>query len=138
MKGETMTTEERLGRLERQNQRMKKGFIVLTLALASAVIMGQAISPPVPHVIRARKFEVVNGKGKTMVELGSTRLFGYLFISNRDGKVVATISTNHSGDGMIRTLDREGRPLIVLSSKKNGESFIATFKRGEETGEKKP
>ena len=130
-----MTTEERLGRLERQNQRMKKGLIALTLAMASAMIMGQVISSPIPNVIRARKFEVVNGKGNTMVELGSTRLFGYLFVSNQQGKVIATASTNHSGDGMIRTLDSEGRPLIVLSSKKNGESFIATFKRGEE---KKP
>ena len=130
-----MTMEERLGCLERQNQRMKKGLIALTLAMASAMIMGQVISSPIPNVIRARKFEVVNGKGNTMVELGSTRLFGYLFVSNQQGKVIATVSTNHSGDGMIRTLDSEGRPLIVLSSKKNGESFIATFKRGEE---KKP
>ena len=130
-----MTMEERLGCLERQNQRMKKGLIALTLAMASAMSMGQVISSPIQNVIRARKFEVVNGKGNTMVELGSTRLFGYLFVSNQQGKVIATVSTNHSGDGMIRTLDSEGRPLIVLSSKKNGESFIATFKRGEE---KKP
>lgn len=133
-----MTTEERLRRLERQNQRMKKGFIVLTLALASAVTMGQVIRPSVPNIIQARKFEVVNNRGKTMLELGSTRLFGYMFVSNREGKVVATISTNHSGDGMIRTLDKDGRPLIVLSSKKNGESFIATFKRGEEIEKGKP
>lgn len=127
-----MTTEERLGRLERQNRRMKKGLIALSLALASTLIMGQAIRSEIPNVIRARKFEVVNGRGRTMVELGSTRIFGYLFISNQDGTVVTTISSNHVGDGMIRTLDRDGRPLIVLSSKKNGEGFIATFKRGEE------
>ncbi len=132
-----MTTEERLERLERQNRRMKNGFTLLALVLASAVIMGQALSARVPNVIRAKKFEVVNDKDKTMVELGSTRLFGYVFVSNRNGQAVATISTNHTGDGMIRTTDSLGRPLVVITSKLNGEGYIATFKRGEKAGEMK-
>jgi hypothetical protein len=131
-----MTTEERLKRLERQNRRMKKGFALAILALASTVIMGQVLRPKIPRVIRARKFEVVNDKNMTMAELGSTRLFGYLFISNRLGKVVATIATHHTGEGMIRTTDSLGRPLVIITSKKNGEGFIATLKRGEEMKER--
>ena len=133
-----MTTEERLGRLERQNRRMKKGFALVIIALASTVIMGQVLRPKIPHIIRARKFEVVNDKDMTMVELGSTQLFGYLFISNRRGRVVATIATNRSGEGLIRTMDSLGRPLVVITSKKNGEGFIATLKRGEKIKGEKP
>lgn len=133
-----MTIEERLRRLERQNRRMKKGLALVIIALARTVIMGQALRPKIPRVIRARKFEVVNDKDMTMVELGSTRLFGYLFISNRKGQVVATIATNLSGDGLIRTMDSLGRPLVVITSKKNGEGFIATLKRGEKMKEEKP
>ncbi|MEE9240217.1 MAG: hypothetical protein V3U53_03400 [bacterium] len=129
----TMTVEERLERLERQNRRMKKGFALLALALAGFVTMGQVSRQSVPELISAKKFYVVNDKGQTMVELGSTRLFGYLFVSNRKGRVIATISTNHSGDGMIRTIDSKGRPLVIITSKKNGEGFIATMKRGEMT-----
>ncbi len=133
-----MTIEERLRRLERQNRRMKKGFALAVIALASTVIMGQVVRPKIPRIIRARKFEVVNDKNMTMVELGSTRLFGYLFISNRHGKVVATIATNHTGEGLIRTMDNQGRPLVVITSKKNGEGFIATLKRGEKMKQVKP
>jgi hypothetical protein len=133
-----MTIEERLRRLERQNRRMKKGFALVIIALASTVIMGQVLRPKIPRVIRARKFEVVNDKNMTMAELGSTRLFGYLFISNRHGKVAATIATNRAGEGLIRTMDSLGRPLVVITSKKNGEGFIATLKRGEEVTREKP
>lgn len=129
-----MTIEERLERLERQNRRLKKGGSVLALALVSAVIMGQVSRQKIPRVIKARKFQVVNKRGNTMVELGSIRPFGYVFVSNRKGKVVASISANHSGDGMIRTTDSESRPLVVITSKKNGEGYIATFKRGEIAG----
>ncbi len=130
-----MTTEERLERLERQNRRIKKGFALVIIALAGTVIMGQVLRPKIPHISRARKFEVVNDTHMTMVELGSTRLFGYLFISNRRGRVVATIATNLAGEGLIRTMDSLGRPLVIITSKKNGEGFIATLKRGVE---KKP
>jgi hypothetical protein len=35
-------------------------------------------------------------------------------------------------------MDSQGRPLVVITSKKNGEGFIATLKRGEKMKRKKP
>jgi hypothetical protein len=60
--------EERLNKLEAQNQRLKWGGVAVLAAVSAVVLMGQAA--PVPQVIEAQKFVVKDAGGNVRGWLG--------------------------------------------------------------------
>ena len=60
-------------------------------------------------VIQAKKFEVVNGDGKTVASIGADAEGGVLSIGNNEGEEVAAIAATADGDGGIVTIDSKGQ-----------------------------
>jgi len=57
-----LTLQERVGRLERQNWRLKVGMLAVLAVVGGLVFM--AATNPVAKVVRAERFELVDAKGK--------------------------------------------------------------------------
>ena len=92
------TIETRLGRLERQNRIYRNLFILAGLALVA--VLGYGAAEPVPEVIRARRFEVLNKMGKRVVVMGGNRLGnGFLRVQNNDPGILGHIALAVDGNG---------------------------------------
>lgn len=63
-----MRIADRLDRLERDNRRLKTVVGVLLTALAGMTLLGSAGTP---DTITAKRFVVVDGDGKTLIEVGA-------------------------------------------------------------------
>ena len=55
--------ESRLGKLERDNRRLKMAFGVMSLLFATVVFIGMAMPEQIPKVIQAQQFQAVNENG---------------------------------------------------------------------------
>jgi hypothetical protein len=109
-RGETMNETElisRLEKLERDNRRLKR-FGAAALVLAAGLVLAAA-TQPIPDVIRAHKFEVVDGAGKVGMRLSVSSEGANIFIapgilSAPGGKKVAAVSIGAFGTNSWVTL----------------------------------
>lgn len=85
-----MTTEQRLGRLERTNQRWRWMVCALVLVLIASVSMGQVRKPRAGAVV-ATSFELVNSRGKRLLTLDSLGDQALMKFYDEEGKVVASL-----------------------------------------------
>lgn len=78
-----MTVEERLGRLERENRRLKLGGALILAMISAVVLMGQA--RPTQQDLRVRSVTIVNSKGDDVGTFGiSDADLPYIGISSVD------------------------------------------------------
>ena len=64
-----MTTEQRLERLERQNQRLRRAVIGVVAVGLSLLVMGQTLPDKVHDVVKAREFQVIDSEGRIYAKL---------------------------------------------------------------------
>jgi len=134
-----MTTEERLGRLERENRWMKLGGAVLLLALVAVLFVGagqEEDTPKVIELIRARKLELVNehgaisgwlyadpgksglilrdpyGKGRISMTAGSRE--SSVHVVGKNGGSEVSLSVNPYDMPGVHLLDKGGNMSITL------------------------
>ena len=120
-----MTIEERFERLERTNRRYRWG---ITLVIFAAMIVGAAAAgDDVPDVIRARKFEVVNEDGKSVVVMQSWKLGGWVHVTGNKGNLTFSISHTDDGDGAVRMLSHKGTQLVILTATDDGNGLVHTY-----------
>ena len=62
-----MTIEERVERLEGENRRLRRMLAAVCVTGVSVVLLGVA-PEPVPEVVRAARFEVINDRGLVAAE----------------------------------------------------------------------
>lgn len=108
----------RVEQLEKQ-MRWYRGALVLTvLALAAFVLTGATHS--VPDIIRARKFEAVNAKGKVSAVMEAMKGHGDgLFRAyNRNGIEVFYAGSSRTGDGRIEIMSNKGKMNVELTGRK--------------------
>ena len=72
-----------------------------------------------PDVIQAKKFEVVNDEGKTLVRIDGRKFGGALSLYNTAGMPVATLSTSKIG-GAISINDNSSKPNVLALADKSG------------------
>jgi hypothetical protein len=100
-----MTTEQRVERLERTNRRYRWGIVIVIFA---AMIVGAAgAGDDVPDVIRARKFEVVNEEGTTLVALSGDEDGGTVTTSSAKGTTLVKLGADVDGNGFVTTSSSE-------------------------------
>ena len=140
-----MTTEERLQRLERQSRMYRHLFILAALGLVAVLTYGA--TAPIPEVIQARRFEVIDGNGAAFVRLYSSKYGGVLIVyGNKEDKARVSIGMSHltgnSGEKTNRTgyievrgagnnysgvqisSDVFGNGLVSVTSENNGLSTV--------------
>ena len=95
-----MQSEERINVLETQVRTLKRiVFLVCGLLIAGVVVSATSVNR-IPDVIQAKKFEVVNNEGKTVVGLSANAIgMGRLIVRNKDSKPVAAIFADTYGMG---------------------------------------
>ena len=79
-----MTVEQRVERLECQNRWMKR-LVALSLAVVAAVVLVAQKAPP-PEEIRAKRFIMTGGKGKSHAALGPVESGVSFVMTGEDGK----------------------------------------------------
>ena len=122
-----MDIEQRIAHLERSNRHLRIGLVILTIAITTVLIVGQAKPEKVPDVIQAKQFQVVNDKGQKLVRLGAPRGEGGITTYNDKGQALVTLSVMPNGDGAITTLNGKGQNLVALAATADGKGLVNTF-----------
>ena len=94
--------------LRNQVRTLKRIVYGFGCLLVAGVVVSATSLQTVPDVIQAKKFEVVNGDGKTVASIGADAEGGVLSIGNNEGEEVAAIAATIDGDGGIVTIDSKG------------------------------
>ena len=127
-KGNT-TMQNELNELRNQVRTLKRVvYGAFGLMLVGGLLAATSLQS-VPDVVRAKSFEVVNGQGKVIVELGSIKGGG---VDN--GLIVTRTSMGGtlvrlgacSGGGTVATENAKGQSLVKLGVMATGEGEIVT------------
>jgi len=117
-----MTIDElsaRLERVEGQNQRLRAGGVALAVLLAAGVAMGQAA--PAQKVVRAERWEVVDGEGTVRAKCYVTSEGALsLELSDKSGKRRGMFGVNNDGFPFMVFQDPEGQPVAALHTGAGG------------------
>ena len=112
-----MQNEERINVLETQ---------VRTLKEMVDALMAQVS----PDVIQSKKFEVVNGEGKVIVELsnliGGGADNGMLVTRTSAGKTLVELGATNDGEGKVVTRNSQGQTLVELTANSDGKGMVTT------------
>lgn len=124
---------ERLGRLEQDNRRLKRGGMVgLALAVAIAAVAARSVippnthpTPPIPNVIEAHEFEIVDATGKLRGRMSAyTPHRAGIQFYDALGKTRAEMSIS-SGKPLIALSDTRGNSLAFMTISSSGRAYIA-------------
>lgn len=121
---------KRLEGLERDNRRLK-GFAVTAIILAAALGAIYA-TQPVPEVIRARNFEVVDRTGRVRAKM-AVQPNGIAFIQVTDelGHARAAMVTSLSGGSTVEILDPKGHQTAGMGDSTLGGSIAVADTQGK-------
>jgi hypothetical protein len=124
------TNEDRIGSLENQVRHQRRWNIALGAAVMVGGLMAATSVRTVPDVIQAKKFEVVNDEGTTVVTLRSSKGAGVITNLDQMGRRTFIVSNTEGKDGMsqgqARTLGSNGKSLVRIGSTDNGEGVLST------------
>ncbi len=101
-------TESRLCALERRLRFQRSIIVLLFLVLVS--LAGYGATAGVPDVIRAKRFEVVDTKGKVVGSIKAINNSGSLMLYNTAGKLVLSAQAHKNGHILLNSED--GTPRI--------------------------
>ena len=113
------TLEENVRTLQKQVRRQRRWNIGLGLMVVVGGLMAAKGATEAPDVIQAKKFEVVNDEGKTLVRIDGRKFGGALSLYNTAGMPVATLSTSKIG-GAISINDNSSKPNVLALADKSG------------------
>lgn len=146
--GELQELLHRVGRLERQNRRMKLLGAAVLISGAAALVMAadkaedRAPEPAQARVIEARQFRVVDSQGRERISLGMggegpvVRLYdeggkprvglgmtsegSTIGLHDRAGDLGISMSVNRSGPGMVLSEGERTRVVVAASRDSTG------------------
>jgi len=145
-----MTLEERIGRLERQNRRLKAAFGLLAAAVVGVLVLGQVApsSAPtgpllLPERVRAKRFEVINDAGKPVVTLMAWEHGGWIETRDNQGHRLFDMSATDDGHGLFSTYNKDGTGLLAIFDGRgrkvlgagmgeDGAGVIASYNRSQD------
>ena len=120
-----MSESNRIESLEAQVRTLRRmlfgvfGLVVLGGLLAATTLQ------TVPDVIRAKKFEVVNGDEQPIVLLAANQAGGLVEIRNGNGMGLVRL-TSHPEGGTISIHDSRARTLILMGGNERGSGALQT------------
>jgi len=124
-----MSTDTRIDSLETQVRTLKRMlFGVFGVVVVGGLLAATSLQS-VPDVVRAKRFEVVNGEGKVLVELGNIRGGGVdngmLVTHNSAGGSLVRLSAGPGG-GVVVTQNSKGQTLVELGTTTEGNGMVVT------------
>jgi hypothetical protein len=155
-----MTTVQRLAAVERQLCFHRA--VITGLLIALVAFVGYGATQALPEVIQAKRFEVLNDEGRIMVVLnswehgGQVSTFsaegqhhplvmltytstgeGHIIVGNRDGRNLATLGANVSGNGVLTVSRKDGVQGVTVQGKNTtggGGAVLVSNKTGHIVG----
>jgi hypothetical protein len=116
---QTMTTEERLTRLERMNRRLTLALVFMGLAATLVVAAGTGQNDAVPEVVKARSFVLVDGNGKMRALLQLDKDGPSLELCGENEKPRLRLAASKSGAGVFLG-GENGKARVGLIVNKDG------------------
>ena len=126
-----MQNEERINCLETQVRTLKRIVYGFGCLLVAGIVVGATSLQFVPDVIYAKKFEVVNDEGKSVVLIGADEDGGVLGIFNKDLKLVTVIGTGKDADGVLDIRSKEGKKIASISVDNYGNGMFTIFNKNK-------
>lgn len=117
--------EFRLVKIENQLRFQRSIIAFLIILLLAGISYGA--TAPIPAVIRARKFEVVNSEGREVVVLESWKFGGIIETYPAKGRYWPSVTLGHSdrGDGQVLVRNKAGKKLFNAGGdNENGDGFL--------------
>jgi len=131
---ETMTIDERIEKIEKQNRRLKSYMVFFIIILLAFPLMGAKAGLNNGHFrqITVEKIAIVNGAGQELMLIGSQQDKTGIRILNKAGKRVLSIgaTTDDRGSGIL-IADKEGRPRFGLGMDMGLPSFAMVDENGK-------
>jgi hypothetical protein len=128
------TLEQEVRTLQKQVRRQRRWNI----ALGAVVVVGGLLAAKgiqeVPEVIRAKKFEVVNGDGRVVAEFKKFLGGGALFLNNKSGKQIVGIGPVPNGGSMLSINGKDGKSAVTIASSPDGGGGVEISQNGEPVG----
>jgi len=119
--------ELRIARLEK-NLRLYRFCLAGILILAAGIVtMSFNNRNPVPDVIEAKAFHVVDDYGNVLLELDREDGNGQISTFAPGGKRLVSIFTTDGGTGGINTSDKNGNVLFKVTNTSEGGGYMALF-----------
>ena len=107
--------------LRNQVRTLKRIVYGFGCLLVAGVVVNATSLHPVPDVIQAKKFEVVNDEGKVIASFYANMGGGMLSFSNKDGEVVAGLGSDEvNGGGVLGINNKEGKRVAGIHADENG------------------
>ena len=143
------TTEDRIESLENQlrvQQSQVRRQRRWNIALGAVVVVGGLMAATgvrsVPHLVQAKKFEVVDHNGKVLVEIGQKRMskprfgegeegkvygnWGYVETKSSKNQVLVELGRTIHGHGTVTTVGDTGYRVVRLGATEDGEGMVTT------------
>ena len=125
-----MTAANRIAALESQVRTLKRAVYLFCGLFAAGLLVAATNLQSVPDVIRAKKFEVVNGEGKSIVVMEGLMREGvhYGFVTTLDSKggTLVELNATTGGEGSVVTRNGKGQRLVMLGATTDGEGAVVT------------
>ena len=122
--------EARLNRLERENQRMKRGALLLIVLAFGVACVGQTQGPRVSDEVRTRRLIVEDGSGNTVAELKDIQGGGWLALYDGTEKPRVQLSAILDSQGLT-FYDKSGQNRVDLTADENRTSLCFHDKAGK-------
>ena len=125
--------EFRIARIENQLRFQRRVIALLIILLVAGISYGA--TAPIPAVIRARKFEVVNPQGREVVVLESWKFGGIVETFPAKGRYWPSVTLGHSdhGDGQVLVRNKAGKKLFNAGGdNENGDGFLVVRNKAGE------
>ena len=121
--------EERITKLERQCRWYRNLFILAGLIAVALVTWGA--TKPIPKVIKAGSFQVVNKTGASVADLRAWEGGGFLQIFNSKGTLTFLTAQADDGSGLMTIFNSRNKPMVeigsTLTSGRDGGGVVSTF-----------
>ena len=131
---EKATLHERIGRIEKQNRRLKSYMVFLVLSFLALVVMGAkaGLNDGYFRQIIAERISIVDGAGQERMLIGNSEEGTGIKVLNKAGKKVLGIGIDADEEGSgILVNDKEGRPRIGLGLDEGVPSVVMVNENGK-------
>lgn len=125
-----MNLEARIARLERQCRWYRNLFVLAALTAAAFLTYGAA--QPIPDVIRAHGFKVIDKDGIGVADFHAWGRGGRLVIWNHAFKSVFEVAQNEKGGGQVTLNNSNGTEVVRITAADGDGMLTLNDKQGKQ------
>ncbi|MBS1655272.1 MAG: hypothetical protein JSU05_10540 [Bacteroidetes bacterium] len=119
--------EQRIALLEKNIRFYQIVFGVLIILAGALASMSFRSKSPVPDVIQAKAFQVVDDAGNVLVEINKEDGNGQLSTYTPTGTRLVSLFTSDAGCGAINTFNYDGKTIFKVTNTSGGGGYMALF-----------